>query len=261
MGNSGIQLKEMDEKNKEISMEKISKSIDNMFSQEQILVIHNSVAKGTTMAELAYFLNVAKSVQLNPFNKEIWCYKDKKNNLIIFSGRDGFLAKAQQNPEFAGIRSAEVKSKDEFSIDIANNKIVHTISNLPTDRGEILGAYAIVFRKNGEPTVVFVEMHRYNKGYNTWKTHPEDMIKKVAESKALKLAFGISGIQLEDEFDIKDGIALPRDGEEFKKRLLSAKEFKQFISQSNDYIERYRERFDFTEEQLQQVNNKLDQTA
>lgn len=193
------------------SIQKISQSLDNYLDEDQIKIIHNTLAKNTTMTELAYFLNVAKSVKLNPFNKEIWCYKDNKGNLLIFAGRDGFLKKAQENPKFAGIRSCEVKSNDEFSVDIANNQITHNITNI-NKRGDIIGAYAIVFRDSGEPTTVFVEFSRYVKTnyYSPWKTHPEDMIKKVAESKALKLAFGISGLQIEDEFNIKDGVALPK---------------------------------------------------
>lgn len=195
---------------KDKSIQKLSNSLERMYDEAQIKVIHETVAKNTTMTELAYFLNVARSVGLNPFNKEIWCYKDHKNNLIIFTGRDGFLKKAQENPEYGGIRSSEVKMNDEFEIDIANNKIVHKITN-PTKRGDIVGAYAIVFRKNGEPTVTFVEFSRYVKtnGFSPWKSHPEDMIKKVAELKALKLAFGIANIQTEEDFDISGGIAKP----------------------------------------------------
>jgi len=60
----------------------------------EIATIQSTVAKGTSKVELAFFLSLAKSVGLNPFNKEIWCYKDNKGNLLIFSGRDGFLKKA-----------------------------------------------------------------------------------------------------------------------------------------------------------------------
>ena len=168
----------------------------------EIATIQSTVAKGTSKVELAYFLSLAKSVGLNPFNKEIWCYKDNKGNLLIFSGRDGFLKKAQQNPAFNGIRSAEVCENDVFGIDVANNVINHTVG--VQDRGKIIGAYAIVFRKDGEPTVEWVQFDAYNKGFNAWKTHGAEMIKKVAESHALKKAFGITGIQVEYDYDEKN---------------------------------------------------------
>src|SRR5690606_19499018 len=63
---------------------KISGAIPG-FSPEQVAIIKNTVAKGVTDTELAYFLMLAQSVHLNPFKKEIWCYKDNKGNVIIFA--------------------------------------------------------------------------------------------------------------------------------------------------------------------------------
>lgn len=191
--------------------EQISISDNFGYTASEIAVIQNTVAKGTTKVELAYFINVCKSVGLNPFIKEIWCYKDNKDNLLVFAGRDGFLAKAQKSPKFNGIRSSEVCVNDNFSMDIANNKIEHSFGI--SERGSIIGAYAIVFRKNGEPTIEYADFKFYNKGYNTWKTHPAEMIKKVAETHALKKCFGISGIQSEYDFTEKNGIALPLGSE------------------------------------------------
>jgi len=177
------------------------------YSSEEVAIIKQTVAKGTTDAELAYFLSVSKSAGLNPFNKEVWCYKDNKKNLLVFAGRDGFLSKAQSNPAFNGIRSSEVCENDEFEIDIANNKIKHNFGK--KERGKILGAYAIAFRKDGEPTIEYADIKDYDKKQFTWNTHKSAMIKKVAETNALKKGFGISGIQSEYDFDIKDNVAIP----------------------------------------------------
>jgi len=191
----------------EIEITKTQSSIATAFdySEQEVAVIQSTVAKNTTKIELAYFLNVCKSVQLNPFNKEIWCYKDRKNNLLVFTGRDGFLSKAQKNPAYNGIRSIEVCQLDDvFMIDIPNGIIKHEFDPRK-NRGDIVGAYAIVFRKEGEPTIEWADFLTYNKGYNTWATNPAEMIKKVAESHALKKAFGISGIQSEYDFNVNDG--------------------------------------------------------
>jgi len=176
---------------------------------EQVAIVKSTVAKNTTDLELAYFLNVCRVTELDPFMKEIWCYKDKKGNMIVFAGRDGFLKKAQKNPAFSGIRSSEIRERDEYSIDIPNGKIEHKITAFGDERGKIIGAYAIVFRKEGEPTIELVEFDTYNKKYNAWATHPADMIKKVAEAHALKKAMGISNLQLEDDYRIRSGVALP----------------------------------------------------
>ena len=177
-------------------------------SGAEVSVIKKNVAKGTTNSELAYFIKVCQSMQLNPFNKEVWCYKDNRGNLLIFSGRDGFLAKAQTNPAFNGIRSSEVCQNDEIELNIPLGEVHHKI-NPKEPRGAIIGAYAFVFRKDGKPTVEWASFETYNKTYNAWKTHPAEMIKKVAETHALKKAFGISGIQSEYDYEVKGEIATP----------------------------------------------------
>lgn len=187
------------------------------YKPNEIAVIQQNVAKGTSATELAYFLNVCKTMTLNPFNKEVWCYKDKRGNLLIFAGRDGFLSKAQQNPLFNGIRSCEVRKNDKWFIDVANNKIEHIVNKPVSERGNIIGAYCIVFRKGGEPTIELADFETYNKGYSAWKTHPADMIKKVAETHALKKAFGISGIQSEYDYQVtNNNLAIPIDTEKIK---------------------------------------------
>lgn len=193
----------------QVNADKIS-NLTN-YKPEEIAILKQTVAKGTTDTELAYFLSLSRSVDLNPFVKEIWCYKDNKNNLLVFTGRDGFLAHAQKQKSYAGIRSSEVRENDLFTMDIFNNKIKHEFGK--EKRGNILGAYAVVFRKDGEPTIEWAEFDTYNKGYNTWKTHPAEMIKKVAETHALKKAFGLSGIQSEYDFEVKNDLAIPIETE------------------------------------------------
>lgn len=171
------------------------------FTSEQVAIIKNTVAKGVTDTELAFFLNVAKSNNLNPFNKEIWCYKDNKGNVIIFAGRDGFLKTAQTSGRWNGIASCEVREKDKFSVDIPKGIVNHETGF--GDRGGIIGAYAICKPKGCEiSTIELADFATYNKGYNVWKSHPADMIKKVAEIKALKKAYGITGLQDEDDFNV-----------------------------------------------------------
>lgn len=190
--------------------EKLSKSTG--FSEEQIGIIKNTIAKGTTNTELSLFLFTAQSLGLNPLNKEIWCYKDGKGNVLTFAGRDGFLAKAQKDVKYKGIRSSEVREKDVFSLDIANNEIKHQKEF--KNPGKIIGAYAIAFRHDGEPTIEWVDFDSYNKGYSAWKSHPADMIKKVAETHALKKAFGISGLQSEHDWEFSNDKAYPIDTDE-----------------------------------------------
>lgn len=183
------------------------------FTSEEIAIIKNTVAKNTTDMELAYFLNVAKSYDLNPFTKQIWCYKDTKNNLIVFAGRDGFLAKAQRDKRWNGIASDIIRDGEKYEINIAAGQISHVKDVVSKSR--ILGAYAICKPKNCEiATIEWADFDTYNKGYNTWKSDPVAMIKKVAESHCLAKAYGISGLAIEEDFEIKNDVAITIDHED-----------------------------------------------
>ena len=199
--------------NKENELAKIAK-VSNLTS-EQVAIVKNTVAKGTTDLELAYFLQVANSYQLSPFKKELWCYRDNKDNLIIFAGRDGHLSAAQKDSRWNGIASSEVRTNDKFVVDIPNGNITHSYSL--ADRGKIIGAYAICRPKGCDiATIEVVEFETYNKGYNTWKSDPAAMIKKVAETHCLKKAYGLSGLQSEYDWSVNEvtQTAIPIDHDE-----------------------------------------------
>lgn len=202
-----------------INAEKISDLTG--FKADEIAVIHNTIAKGTTLTELSYFLSVCKTVHLNPFMKEIWCYKDGKGNVLVFAGRDGFLRKAQDDKLWNGMLSFEVCENDEFEMSVHEAKVLHKPNF--KNRGAIIGAYAIIKPKGCElPTIEWAEMKTYDKGYSVWKSDPASMIKKVAETHALKKAFGISGLNSEYDFEIKDDVAVPLNHEsEIDKSLQS----------------------------------------
>lgn len=191
--------------------EKIANQV-KIFTPEEILIIKNTVAKGTTDLELAYFLNVAKVYGLNPFTKQIWCYKDAKGNVIVFAGRDGFLSKAQTDPRWNGIASDIVREGEKFTMNVAEGKISHE-KNV-TSKNRILGAYARCKPKGCEiETIEWADFETYNKGYNVWKSDPAAMIKKVAESHCLQKAYGLAGLANAEDFELKDEVVLPIDHE------------------------------------------------
>lgn len=187
-------------------------SYDNLVEMTQwsksiIRVMHRSVAKDTTMAEFAYFLNYSKSLGLNPIDKEVWCYKDHKNNLIIFAGKDGFLKLAKKDPLYKGVQSAYVCEEDYFSIDIPNGVVVHTFEH--KGRGSVVGAWSRVLsrdKEQREDVLVWVPFDEFNKGQSTWGSNPTEMIKKTAECHALKSFVGIPGLQNEYEWKVKDNV-------------------------------------------------------
>jgi len=179
------------------------------FNKNIISILHRSVAKNTSISELAYFLSYAKGIGLNPLNKEIWCYKNNRDDVLIFTGRDGFLKKNKENPLYRGMRSSEVCENDTFSLDMIEGKIEHKITN--GERGKPIGAYAIVSIEGQRDTIKWLDFDEYNLKQAKWNTAPKMMIKKCAESAALKEAAGMTGIQSEESFAIKDNIAYSMD--------------------------------------------------
>jgi len=194
-------------------LQKLSDLTNSRYSPEQITVIKNTVAKGTNDNELAMFLSLCLTVDLNPFNKEIWCYKDNRGNLISFAGRDGFLKVAQKDSKWNGMYSCEVREKDEYlqAFNNGTSNITHVKSN---EKSEIKGAFCYIKPKGCETAIIeYADFKTYNKGQFTWTSHPADMIKKVAEIKALKKAFGIAGLYDENDFALQNNHVIPIDTE------------------------------------------------
>lgn len=162
----------------------------------QIETIKKTVAVGASNEELDMFLSIAGTYDLNPFLKEIWCIK-MGGKAIITTSRDGYLKIANRNPSYDGMVSDVVHAGDKFVRQ--GTEINHAYSG--SDRGPIIGAYALVYRKDRRvPTYFFAPFDEYCKKDNgTWRQYPSAMIIKVAESMALKRTFSISGLVTQEE--------------------------------------------------------------
>lgn len=186
-----------------VSIPKVENSSISNFSQTDIEIIKNSVAKGCSDPELKYFLAVAQTSGLNPFLKEIWCYKDGKGNIIIFAGRDGQLVHAKKHKDYKGIRSCAVCENDTFDIDIPAGHVTHKFGTGP--RGAIIGAYAFCFVADQSPYLVWVDLTTYDKKQFVWESHKAAMIEKVAEAHVLDKAYPIgAAVNREDDYDFKN---------------------------------------------------------
>lgn len=180
------------------------------WTDAQLEVMRKTVAANATPEEFAYFLNVAKYSGLNPFLKEIYFVKNEKGQTTIITGRDGYLTITKRDPRFEGIQSMEVCETDIFEMSMIANEdgtirqgMTHQISNFK-DRGVIIGAWARGKMQGEEPVIIFASMSEYDKSKNPmggkiWKQYPSSMIRKVAESMALKRIAGISGLVTEAE--------------------------------------------------------------
>jgi len=155
--------------------------IPAQYSQQQIQLIRDMCARDCTDNEFLLLMQLAKTYQLDPFAKQIWAVKYGNNPAAIFCGRDGFLAIAHRSGKFDGMESGTRKDGDD------------------------LIGWCRVYRKDmSRPFEVEVSLSEYSTGKNLWQTKPKTMIVKVAESHALRRAFGISGLYSPEEIDTGD---------------------------------------------------------
>ena len=174
----------------------VAKKPEDIWTRTQIDTIRNTVAVGANDNELSMFLNIAAKYELDPFLREIW-FANMGNRNTIMTGRDGYLKIANRDPNFDGMKSDVIHANDRFLKDGDDIKHAYNMQN----RGAIVGAYAIVYRKDRtHPTFCYAPFSEYNKGgRGVWGQYPSAMIIKVAETMALKRAFSISGLVTEEE--------------------------------------------------------------
>src|SRR6056297_2378493 len=121
------------------------------FTDEEKEILRRTAAKKANDDEFKVFLHVAETYGLDPSNGELFFWKDKKDRMNIMTSRDGYLSIANRHETFDGLVSDVVRSNDEFKR--TTTGIEHKYGS---DRGDILGAYARVFRKDRKyPVHVF----------------------------------------------------------------------------------------------------------
>ena len=170
----------------------------------QVETIKKTVAVGASNEELDVFLSLARAYDLNPFLKEIWCIK-MGGKVVITTSRDGYLRIANRDQHFRGLVSDAVYAKDKFTK--TKDGVEHSYSS--GDRGQIVGAYALVYRDDRNyPTYFFAPFRDYYKRGGTWDQYPHAMILKVAEAMALKRAFSSSGLVTQEEIGTETGTAV-----------------------------------------------------
>jgi phage recombination protein Bet len=166
-----------------------------------INTIRTTVAKDANDQELFMFLHLCKQYQLDPFRKEIWFIKFDKSSPTIMTSRDGYLKIAQQNPDFQGLMSQEVRANDYFEMLPATGDVVHKFAQPISNRGGIVGAWATAHRKGVKPVSIFVNFEEYKGSGKIWAKYPSAMIIKVAEAFVLKRQFSITGLVTREEMD------------------------------------------------------------
>lgn len=188
------------------------------WDDDLIRLVKNSIMPPeATNADTYFLLELAGRYGLDPFAREIWAAKMKgktgeKGGVTILVGRDGLLSIAERNPSYRGFRNQPVYREDTFSYsDTARKMSDGTFSHVKhsfdvtADRGELLGAWAEVYRDGRPPVFFWAPLDDYlpksekKLQYSPWSTTLNVMIAKCALATTLRLAFRISGLYIEEE--------------------------------------------------------------
>jgi len=160
------------------------------YSNDKIELIKRTYAKGSTDDEFALLLELSKRYNLDPFKKQIF-YIPGTGVLVSHAG---LIHIAHQSGYWAGMKTLIITKTGEEVYVVDDNK-------------NISGAVCYIYRKDwNEPLVHAVSFQEYFKpsrtGYpGAWERMPQTMIKKVAEAGALRRAFDLGGLYIEEEMD------------------------------------------------------------
>jgi phage recombination protein Bet len=138
------------------------------FSNSEIDLLRTTYAKGLSDTETTLFLKQAEAMNLNPFTKEIYAMVIKER-LVLITSISGLRKIAHQTGSYIGC---------QVSVKMDGDKIVSSEAIVR----KLVSGHIAEFRAE----VMFKE---YNTGKNNWATMPITMIKKVAESHALRMAY------------------------------------------------------------------------
>ena len=151
--------------------------------------VKNYIAPGATDQEVLYFIELCKAQKLNPFVRDAYLVKYGSQPAQIIVGKDVFLKKAGENPYFDGLKAGIV-------VVDKNGDVKEREGSLKVPGDELIGGWCEVYLKNREyPTKCLVSLEEYiqKKKDGTvnsmWSSKPCTMIRKVAQSQALREAF------------------------------------------------------------------------
>lgn len=153
------------------------------FNQAEIALLKANYFKDLSDNEITLALKQCESMDLNPFDKEIYAYK-MGGRLCLVTGISGFRKIAHRSGDYLGCKISLLEDKD----------------------GKIVSATAVVKKlvKNHvaefEATVRMDEF--FNENNPKWKTMPENQMRVRAEVAALKMGFP-NIEQLSDETNIE----------------------------------------------------------
>ena len=178
--------------------------VNTDYSEEQLNFVRATLAPTLDDNELRLFIYRAQELGLNPLNGEIFAYSSsetvrgtKQRKLVMIVARDGKRKLAFRTGHLKSVvtnavyvRKGMVLRDSEQKADGAA-KEVETIERVaPWEGGKLWGAACVITRDDFEQAFnVVVPLSEYQRSSHIWQNKPDTMIKKVAESQCLSMAF------------------------------------------------------------------------
>lgn len=170
------------------------------FNQDQLALIRQTVAKGTTPEQFSLFVEVCKYHQLNPFARQIYAVV-RGTQMTIQTSIDGYRLLAERSGKYAGQVGPEWCGDDGVWRDV-------WLSDKPP-----VAARVGVLRKDFQQVTWGVAKYKafFMSSNQLWTKMPDHMLAIRAEALALRKAFPaeMSGIYTKEEMEQADHDDLP----------------------------------------------------
>lgn len=180
------------------------------FTDEQVELIKNTIAKGATSDELQLFLYTSQRVGLDPLIRQIHFVK-RGGQMTIQTGIDGYRAVAERSGTLAGIDDAVYDREDRAN----PNKATVTVWRW-------LGGNRVSFTASARWAEYAPEG---SQGF-MWRKMPYLMLGKCAEALALRKAFpnDLSGIYTKEEMAQAEKVPATQVSVETERKTAELKE-------------------------------------
>lgn len=165
------------------------------FNPDQLRIVRETVAKGTSAEQFSLFIEVCKASGLNPFARQIYAVV-RGGVMTVQTSIDGYRLLAERSGKYSGQIGPEWCGDDGKWVDV-------WLSDKPP-----VAARVGVLRKDFQQPVWGVAKYKsYSVTTNSlWQKMPDTMLAKCAEALALRRAFPseMSGVYTKEEMDQAD---------------------------------------------------------
>lgn len=177
------------------ALTKVEKFETNVFDEQQVLLLKNTICKGSSDEELKFFIYACTKTGLDPFSRQIYSVP-RGGQRVIQTSVDGFRLIAERTGRYAPGR------EPTFVYD---------------KNGVLFSATSYVKKQTKDGTWHEVSasamMSEYDGKNNFWKKMPHLMLAKCAECLALRKAFPaeMSGLYGQEEMQQADVIVVKNE--------------------------------------------------